>query len=173
MTGSHSGVNIKNQTSSHLRSLIVFVVLCFLTASAGAAFPPGEWYAGLNRPWYAPPNWLFGPVWTMLYFMIAFSGWLVWKARNSADSTSQPKINLAMMLYSAQLVLNSAWTYLFFGLQRPDIALAEILVLWVMIIATIFVFRRHSMPAAVLLVPYLLWVSFASVLNYGFWSLNS
>ena len=109
----------------------------------------------------------------MLYFMIATSGWLVWKARNNASSAPQSKISLAIILYSAQLVLNSAWTYLFFGLQRPDIALAEILVLWVMILATIFVFRRHSTPAAVLLVPYLLWVSFASVLNYGFWSLNS
>lgn len=153
-------------TRSHLPSLVVFVVLCFLTASAGAAFPPGEWYAGLNRPWYAPPNWLFGPVWTILYFMIATAGWLVWKTREAAS------ILIAMTLYVCQLVLNSAWTCLFFGLQRPDIALIEILILWVVISATIIAFRRHSKVAAILLIPYLLWVSFASVLNYGFWALN-
>lgn len=170
MTESHSVVDAKIEAESdpgnHLISLVVFVVLCFLTASAGAAFPPGEWYAELNRPWYAPPNWLFGPVWTVLYFMIATAGWLVWKTRRSGS------IVFAMTLYGVQLILNSAWTCLFFGLQRPDFALVEIAILWLVIVATIVVFRRHSRFAALLLIPYLLWVSFASVLNYGFWSLN-
>lgn len=161
-----SEVEVEVDTASNLISLFVFVVLCFLTASVGAAFPPGEWYASLNRPWYAPPNWLFGPVWTILYFMIATAGWLVWKTRRSG------KIAGAMTLYGCQLILNSAWSCLFFGLQRPDIALVEIVILWLVIVATVVAFRRHSRRAALLLIPYLMWVSFASVLNYGFWSLN-
>lgn len=149
---------------SGIPSWIAFVVICFLTSAAGAFFPPGEWYASLNRPFYAPPNWVFGPVWTVLYLMIATSGWLVWRTKQSTG--------LAMSIYAAQLVLNGAWTCLFFGLQRPGVALIEIAILFLLILATILVFRRYSKTASFLLIPYLLWVSFATVLNYGFWSLN-
>ncbi len=146
--------------------LVGFVVACFGAAAIGGFFPPDDWYASLNPPCFAPPNWVFGPVWTVLYFMMAVSGWLVWK------SNDKPGKRAALSLFGTQLTLNSIWSALFFGLHRPDLALIEIVILWASILATILLFRRHSATAALLLIPYLAWVSFASVLNYGFWSLN-
>jgi len=143
-----------------------FIVLCFSVAATGSLFPPDDWYASLTRPGYAPPNWLFGPVWTMLYLMIAIAGWLVWKS-SPADSK-----RLALTAFGVQLLLNAAWSALFFGLHQPGWAFFEICLLWTAILTTILLFRRHSTAAAVLLMPYLAWVSFAAVLNYGFWSLN-
>jgi benzodiazapine receptor len=149
-----------------LGSLAFFVALCFSVAATGAFFPPDDWYASLARPTYAPPNWVFGPVWTVLYLMMAISGWLVWK---SPKSTSKRQ---AMLAFGGQLLLNAAWSAIFFGLHEPGWSLVEICFLWLAILTTIALFRRHSTAAAVLLMPYLAWVSFATVLNYGFWSLN-
>lgn len=166
MPGTSESQDVLPERSSGIASWFVFVVVCFLVSAIGAAFPPGDWYASLQRPSFAPPNWVFGPVWTLLYLMIATAGWMVWKKRSTGN------IRPAMLLFGIQLGLNSLWSYLFFGLHRPDLALVEIAVLWVMILATILAFRPHSGTSAILLVPYLLWVSFAAVLNYGFWSLN-
>jgi len=147
-------------------SLVVFVLLCFSVAATGRFFPPDSWYASLARPTYAPPNWVFGPVWTVLYLLMAISGWLVWTERDSASK------RLAMLAYSAQLLLNATWSAIFFGLHQPGWALFEICLLWAAILTTMLLFHHHSKIAAALFMPYLAWVSFATLLNYGFWSFN-
>lgn len=152
--------------SLNIGSLIVFLFACFAVAATGAFFPPDEWYRSLIRPSYAPPNWVFGPVWSLLYTMMGISGWLVWKSNKRGNKYS------ALSAFVLQLMLNGAWSGLFFGWHRPDLALIEIVLLWVAIAMTIMLFSQFSRVAALLLLPYLAWVSFASVLNYGFWSLN-
>lgn len=129
-------------------------------------FMPGEWYAGLAKPAWNPPNWLFGPVWTVLYILMAVAAWLVWRRQGLAGAA------LPLLVFVVQLVLNAMWSWLFFGLQRPGVALAEILVLWVAILVTILLFFRVRSVAGILLIPYLLWVSFAAVLNFTIWRLN-
>ena len=146
--------------------LIGFLLLSFMAAALGAIYPPGEWYAGLVKPAWNPPNWVFGPVWTLLYFCIGLSGWLVW--REAGWRSAAP----AFAVYGLQLILNAAWSWLFFGLHRPGLAFAEIVVLWLGILATVLLFKRLSRPAAWLLLPYLCWVGFAGVLNLSLWQLN-
>lgn len=146
--------------------LIGFLLLSFFAAAVGAIYPPGEWYAGLVKPSWNPPNWVFGPVWTVLYFCIGLSGWLVW--RRSGWRSAAP----ALVVYALQLILNAAWSWLFFGLHRPGLAFAEIVVLWIGILATVLMFKRLSRPAAWLLLPYLCWVGFAAALNLALWQLN-
>lgn len=152
--------------SLRIGSLMAFLAACFCVAATSAFFPPDEWYQDLIRPSYAPPNWVFAPVWTVLYTMIGISGWLVWKSTRQGDKHS------ALSAFVVQLILNAAWSGLFFGWHRPDLALMEIVLLWAAIVTTILLFRRFSTVAAILLLPYLAWVSFATILNYGFWSLN-
>ncbi len=147
--------------------LLVSLLLAFAAAAVGSLFPPGEWYAGLERPAWTPPNWLFGPVWTALYAAMAVSAWLIWRRAGLVGG------RLALSVYSVQLVLNAAWSGLFFGLQRPDLAFAGIVLLWLAILATVILFARIRVLAGWLLVPYLLWVSFAAVLNLELWRLNS
>ena len=144
-------------------ALGIFLALCFGVAYLGAQFAPGEWHAALEKPSWNPPNWVFGPVWTMLYIMIAIAGWLVW--------TSAPT-SAAMWFWAAQLVFNAAWSWLFFGLHRMDIAFVDIVLVWLAILAFIITAWPISVTAALLFVPYLIWVSFASALNYSIWSLN-
>lgn len=155
-----------NRTLLNVAALAGSFVLCFTVAASGAFFPPDEWFRGLVRPSFAPPDWLFGPVWTVLYSMMAISAWLVWKASGFA------KARTALIVFGIQLLLNATWSGLFFGRHRPDLAFAEIIILWIAIVTTIKMFRPHSKTAAYMLLPYLAWVSFASVLNFGFWSLN-
>lgn len=130
-------------------------------------FIPGEWYASLQKPSWNPPGWVFGPVWTALYTMMAVAAWLVWKR---GGFSAQRR---ARALFCAQLILNAAWTPLFFGLQQPGLAFAEIVVLWLAIAATLVAFHRVSRAAAWLLAPYLAWVSFAAALNFTLWRLNA
>ena len=146
--------------------LIGWVALCFSATSLGAIFMPGEWYATLKKPSWNPPGWIFGPVWSALYTMMAVSAWLVWK-RGGFVAQRRP-----LALFLAQLVLNAAWTPLFFGLHRPGIAFAEIVLLWLAIATTLTAFRPVSGVAAWLLAPYLAWVSFAAALNFTLWRLN-
>jgi tryptophan-rich sensory protein len=120
-------------------------------------------YQNLDQPSWAPPSWLFGPVWTVLYAMIAVAGWLVWRRTGWTR---------ALTLYAAQLVLNAIWTPIFFGFGRYGLALADIIVLWVLIGATIWSFRPISRTAAWLLVPYWAWVTFATALNAAIWYAN-
>jgi translocator protein len=121
----------------------------------------------LEKPAFNPPSWVFGPVWTVLYAMMAVAAWLVWREAGFGGATA------ALSLFFVQLALNLAWSGIFFGLRQPGWALVEIAVLWAAILATMILFFRHSTLAGWLLVPYLLWVSFASVLNAALWRLNS
>jgi len=145
-------------------SLGVFLLLVSAAASFGAQFAPGVWYAALRKPPLTPPNWLFGPAWTVLYLSMAVAGWLVWRAPR--------KQRVALALWGIQLALNAAWSFLFFGLERPGLALAEIAVLLGLIVATTVAFFRVRRLAGVLFAPYAAWVAFAAYLNAGVWYLN-
>ncbi|HYE33445.1 MAG TPA: TspO/MBR family protein [Methylomirabilota bacterium] len=144
-----------------------WLFLSFCAASMGAFFTPGEWYASLRKPSWNPPSWVFGPVWTALYTLMAVAAWLVW--RQGGFAAQRP----ALTIFVVQLALNAAWTPLFFGLHWMGVAFTEIVLLWVAIGATIVAFHPVSRAAAWLLVPYLAWVSFAAALNFTLWRLNS
>jgi translocator protein len=147
-------------------ALAGFVALCIAVgglAGFATASSVSDWYPALNKPSWTPPGWLFGPVWTVLYVMIAVAGWLVWLKPDSKG---------ALLLWSGQLLLNFAWSFLFFGARSPGLGLMCIIAMWLAIAATIFAFALKSRPAAFLLVPYLMWVSFAMALNTAIWQLN-
>ena len=137
--------------------LLIGFLGSFFTASSVST-----WYVTLNKPSFNPPNWVFGPVWTVLYILMGISLFLVWKSDN----------RLAFILFGVQLGLNLLWSLLFFGLQQPFFAFIEIVLLWGAIIATIIVFYSISRIAALLLVPYILWVTFAAILNFMIYWLN-
>lgn len=146
--------------------LVAFVALCFGTAALGntaTARSVLEWYPGLRKPPWTPPNWVFGPVWTVLYGMMAVAGWLAWRDERSRTTT---------LVFLLQLLLNGAWSWLFFGLRRPDLALAGVVLLWLAIVATITAFWKISRLAVILFVPYLAWVTFAAFLNRAVVRLN-
>lgn len=145
------------------------LILCFAVAGVGGTWTAssvGPWYQGLQKPPYNPPGWVFGPVWTLLYAMMAVAAWLVWRKAGFAGAAAP------LAIFAVQLALNLAWSGLFFGLRQLGWAFADIVLLWVAIAATIAAFARISAPAAWLLAPYLAWVSFASVLNFRIWTLN-
>ncbi|MET9227721.1 TspO/MBR family protein [Lentzea sp. NPDC003310] len=148
-----------------VRALGLFAAAVLVTAVVGSLFSvsAGSTYMALEQPSWAPPAWLFGPVWTTLYVMIAASGWLAWRAGATRGE---------LTLFGAQLVLNAAWTPLFFGLGWFWVAFAEIVVLWLAIVAVLVGFFRRSKAAGLLLVPYLCWVSFAAALNLSIALLN-
>ena len=146
-------------------ALAGFLAASFAAASSGAVFKPDEWYSTLRKPGWTPKPWVFPVVWTPLYLMIAVSGWLAW--RQSGLFT------LPFAFYAAQMILNAGWSAVFFGLRRPDLALAELLLLWLSIFATLLGFVPLSAAAAWLLAPYLLWVTIAGALNASVWRLNS
>lgn len=147
--------------------LIAWVGLCFVTAWIGSQFEPGAWYTQLQKPSWTPPGYLFGPVWSALYLSMGIAAWLVWQR------VGIPGGRRALILFVGQLVLNGLWSWLFFGLHQPGLAFAEILVLWGTILATMLAFWRVSSTAGILFVPYLIWVSFAAILNFSLWQLNS
>ncbi len=149
--------------------LVAAIALCFTAAAIGSAATAESvdtWYAGLRKPVWTPPGWVFGPVWTALYLMMAVAAWRVWLA-GPWRRTAWP-----LGLFAVQLVLNVLWSVLFFGLQMPGAALVEIVVLWAAILATTVAFFRHSRPAGGLMIPYLAWVSLAVTLNFELWRLN-
>ena len=149
--------------------LLLFVAVCFAAAGIGGTVTTpkiGTWYATLVKPSWNPPNWIFGPVWSALYFCMAVAAWLVWRQ----GGFSGAKVPLA--LFAVQLALNVLWSCIFFGLEKPGLAFMELLLLWTAIVATMATFWRLSMIAGILFVPYLAWVSFASVLNFTIWRLN-
>lgn len=160
-------MTIKSPLGRRLLVLAGWLLLCFSAASLGAWFGPGEWYASLKKPSWNPPGWIFGPVWSALYTMMAVAAWLVWQ-RGGFAAQRRP-----LLLFLAQLALNAAWTPLFFGLHWPGVAFAEIVLLWLAIVATITAFWRVNHTAAALLGPYLAWVTFAAFLNFTLWRLNS
>jgi tryptophan-rich sensory protein len=150
-----------------LLALAGWVLLCFAAASLGGLFGPGEWYGALKKPSWNPPGWIFGPVWSALYTMMALAAWLVWRQGGWVQERRP------LLIFLAQLALNALWTPLFFGWQWPGVAFVEIVLLWLAIAATLAAFYRVSRVAAWLLVPYLAWVSFAAVLNFTLWRLNA
>ncbi|MBI1384934.1 MAG: sensory protein TspO [Rhizobiales bacterium] len=145
-------------------SLIVFLALVALVALSGVFFAPGAWYDSLSKPSWTPPGWLFGPAWTILYIMIAIAGWLVWAVA---------PVSSAMAFWVAQLIFNAAWSWLFFGLKRMDLALGDIAFMVAAIVGFIGTAWPVSETAALLFVPYLLWVLFAGSLNASIWMRNA
>jgi benzodiazapine receptor len=155
--------------SSFTRSALAlagWLALSFAAAAVGGFFLPGEWYAGLQKPSWNPPNWIFGPVWTALYTTMAIAAWLVWKRGGFAVQ------HVALSLFLAQLLFNALWSPLFFGLRQPALAFADILLLWLTLLGTVAAFWKVRPLAGALLVPYLAWVTFASALNFTLWRLN-
>jgi tryptophan-rich sensory protein len=148
-----------------LLSLLVFLALVLGSGATGGIYRPGAWYAALDKPWWTPPNAAFPIVWGLLYLMVAASGWLVWRAGGWA---AWP----ALLLFAVNLLLGAGWSWLFFGRQRMDLAMADLLLFWASIIALIFLFADWSRAAAWLLVPYAAWVSVAGLLNAALWRRN-
>lgn len=144
--------------------LAVFVVFVLGGGTLiGISVPPGEWYAGLEKPWFNPPSWLFGPVWSALYLLIAYAGWRVW-CRNPAG--------LAMQVWFGQLALNFLWTPTFFGMQQPGLALVVLVAMLALIVTFVVLTWSRDRLAAICFLPYGAWVAFAGLLNLSIWWLN-
>ena len=148
-------------------ALLVFILLNCAAAASGGLFRPGQWYEGLRKPSWTPPNWLFGPAWSVLYAASAAAGYMVWL---SADGAA---LVVPLALYMLQLGLNAAWSGIFFGMRRLDLAFAELILLWLAILAPIVACWMVRVDAALRLVPYLAWVTFAGALNLAVWRLNT
>jgi tryptophan-rich sensory protein len=155
----------------NIAKLVVSCAVPFLVGLMGSLFTTadslGNWYADLNKPFFNPPNWIFGPVWTTLYIMMGISAFLVWQ-----KDINSKAVRIVLACFIVQLFLNGIWTPLFFGLHSPLLGLIDIVLLLNAIIVTIFAFFQISRIAALLLVPYLAWVSFATVLNASLYFLN-
>jgi tryptophan-rich sensory protein len=145
-----------------------WLIVSFIAAAIGgaASIRAGSFYLELARPEWAPPPGIFGPVWTVLYALMAIAAWLVWRVGGFRAAQS------ALALFLVQLALNALWSWLFFAWRSGGLAFADILLLWAAIVATLIAFWRIRPLAGALLVPYLSWVSFASALNYSIWQLN-
>lgn len=157
-------------TSKNFLKLIIAIGVSELAGVIGSIFTTPSisgWYANLVRPEFAPPNWIFAPVWTTLFALMGIAAFLVWK-RGLGDK----KVKIALVIFLVQLILNTFWSIIFFGLHSPGGALIEMIFLWLAILATIIAFAKISKPAAWLLLPYILWVSFAGYLNFSIWMLN-
>ena len=155
-------------------SLALAVLAVEVVGASGAIFTAqglATWYGTLEQPALAPPNWVFAPVWTTLFALLGVAVWLVWREVDAAAPTGR-RARLALGIFVGHFAVNLAWSLAFFGLQSTDLGLAVIALLWALIVLTIWAFDRVDRRAAVLLVPYLLWVSFAAYLNYQFWVLN-
>jgi translocator protein len=155
--------------SQQALGLAAWLALCFATSAVGAlaSVNAGEFYAALVRPAWAPPGWLFGPVWSALFVCMAVAAWLVWRSQ-----PARPSKSVALWLFVAQLAANALWSWLFFAWRLGGVAFTEVLLLWLLIACTIAAFWRCSPVASLLMLPYLLWVTFASVLNWVLWQAN-
>jgi len=156
----------KRSKVSLLVGLAASLAITFGVAAVSARFEPGEWYVQLSKPEWTPPGWLFGPVWTFLYASMAVAAWLVWRCGGLR------KVRIPLLAYATQLILNGLWTWLFFGSRSIGLALLDIACLFLIIIVTTVLFWKTKLAAGLLLVPYLLWVGFAMVLNYRIWDMN-
>lgn len=154
----------------NILKLILCIGLCQLAGIIGSFYTTDAiptWYASLNKPALNPPNWIFGPVWITLYTLMGIALYIIWK--KGADT---PGVKSAMTIFFIQLIFNTAWSIVFFGSQNIFAALIVIIILWLLILLTIIFFHRLSSLAVYLLVPYIIWVSFASYLNYMIYRLN-
>ena len=151
--------------------LAVSVLLCVIVGSVGSLVTitgPGSWYATLQKPFFAPPNWVFAPVWITLFVLMGGALYLVWES-----GTGRRDVQVALGVFGVQFIMNVLWSFLFFGLQSPLLGLADILLLWSMIVVTIWAFYRVKKLAAYLLIPYIAWVSLASALNGAIYFMNA
>ena len=146
--------------------LIGWLALSFCAAAIAGLFVPGEWYAGLKKPSWNPPDWVFGPVWTALYTLMAIAAWLAWKRGGWAGQRT------ALTVFLVQLLFNILWSPLFFGMKDPVLAFVDITLLWLALLVAVVAFWRARPLAGALLVPYLAWVTFACALNFTLWRLN-
>lgn len=150
--------------------LIISLVICQLAGIIGSLFTMSKiptWYMTLNKPELAPPNWIFGPVWTTLFILMGIALYLVWK-----QGIDRKDVKIALCIFGTQLILNVLWSIIFFGLENPGSAFIEIISLWISILLSIIYFYKINKTAGYLLIPYIAWVSFASYLNYMIWWLN-
>lgn len=162
--------SLQKHMTKKIVQAIVSILGCLSVGIVGSLFTAPaipNWYSTLSKPFFSPPSWVFGPAWTILYILIGISLFLVWTKKADSDIKRN-----ALYIFFAQLFLNAIWSPIFFGLQSPFTALIIIALLWVTIIININVFYKVSKTAALLLIPYLLWVSFATVLNFALWQLN-
>ena len=158
-----------NRKNNRWIGLVVFIGICLGASGLGVIATTSEiegWYKTIDKPSWNPPNYIFGPVWTTLFVMMAIAAWMVWK-QDGFKTASRP-----LKLFAVQLGLNVAWSWIFFGMHQPGWAFAEIVILWLAIVATLVAFFQTSKLAGWLMEPYLAWVSFASVLNFTIWQLN-
>ena len=150
--------------------LIAFIIICELAGAVGSLFTapsiPG-WYSSLAKPDFAPPNWIFAPVWTILFALMGIAAFLVWR-----KGIHLKEVKIAIYAFGVQLALNIIWSAIFFGLRSPGLAFAEVILFLAAIVVSAFLFFRISKPAGWLFVPYIIWVSFASYLNFMIWRLN-
>lgn len=151
---------------SRVISLAFWLALSAIVAAVGASFETGAWYQQIAKPDWTPPGWIFGPVWTFLYIAMAVAAWLVWQSGGWAEN------RFALTAYLIQLVLNAAWSWIFFGEHAIGLALADIILLLLLIIVVMIAFWKKNLVAGLLMLPYVLWVGFASVLNYSIWMLH-
>lgn len=147
-------------------ALAGWILLCYGAAALGGLAAPDKWYTQIRKPSWNPPNWVFAPVWTLLFTMMGVAAWLVWEERTSAD------VKTALILFGVQLVFNVAWSWIFFGMHRIDLAFLEVLPFWGAILATTLAFHQVRPLAGWLFVPYLAWVTFAAFLTFVLWRLN-
>jgi len=163
---------------NNILKLIIAIVICELAGIIGSLFTTpaigSNWYVGLAKPAWMPASWLFAPVWILLFALMGISLYLIWFSHaKSPDGQEKRRIKIVLGIFIGQLILNILWSIIFFGLHSPAAAFIEIIFLWLTILATIIIFSKTSKAAAWLLVPYILWVSFAAYLNYSIWQLSS
>ncbi len=143
-----------------------WILLSMLAGVSGGVARPDAWYDGIRKPRWNPPNWVFAPAWTILYVTMGVAAWMVWSRREEAA------VGLALGLFVVQLLFNSAWSWIFFRFRRIDLAFYELVAMWLLVLATLLAFWSIRPAAGQLLVPYLLWVTFAGYLNLTLWRLN-
>ena len=150
---------------------IISILLPMIIGGISGSFTSASintWYVTLNKPWFNPPNWIFGPVWTLLYLMMGIAFYMIWKSE-AVNAVKQT----AVILFAAQLLVNFLWSLIFFYLKQPGWAMIDIILMWILIVATIFSYGKISSTAAWLMLPYICWVSFAMILNFYLWKLNA
>jgi len=161
---------VKKPIVREILTLVISIVICQMAGFIGSLFTRASlstWYTTLNKPSFNPPDAVFGPVWTALYLLMGISLYIVWRRVSHGR-----EVKIALVLFAIQLILNTLWSFLFFGLRSPLAGFVDILLLWVAILFTLLLFFKLSRAAGILLLPYILWVSFAIVLNASIWLLN-
>jgi len=161
---------MKDSKLINILKLVISIVACQCAGLIGSIFTTAAiptWYANLQKPPFTPPNWLFAPAWVTLYLLMGIAAFIIWR-----KGLEHKEVKSALLIFLAQLVLNALWSVVFFGLETPLYGMVVIVALWIAILLTIVKFFKISLVAGVILLPYILWVSFASVLNVSIWVLN-